>query len=296
MEPDLHELNVGCLRLDPRRATQRCAWISRVSPQTSSPRATHLAVMHTTTAIVNRKGGVGKTTTSVNLAADLAIGGKKVLLIDIDPQGGSTVALGLDKRAMPKTVYNVFVDGANLSDIIQPSGIDGLDIAPCNLVMDNAELCIAPRMARELILRRALAPIHDTYDQVIIDCPPTMGLLTLNALLACDQVVVPVMAEYHSLEGTEDIRQTLAEIASFYEHTPRTRFLVTMTSKVNNHGKAVIKILRDQFGADVYGTVIPRNIKVAEAPSFGKPVSLYAPNSPGAKAYKKFVEEFLNVQ
>ena len=252
--------------------------------------------MHTTTAIVNRKGGVGKTTTSVNLAADLAIRQKKVLLVDMDPQGGSTVALGIDKRNLDKTVYNSVVDGLPLPEIIVPTSISGLDIAPCNLEMDGAELSIAPRMARELILRRLLVAISNDYDQIIIDCPPTMGLLTLNALLACDQVVIPVMAEYHSLEGTEDIRQTLKDIASFYDHRPRTRFLVTMASKVNNHGKAVINVLREQFGDDVYNTIIPRNIKVAEAPSFGKPVALYAPNSPGAKAYKKFAEEFLHEQ
>lgn len=252
--------------------------------------------MCTITAIVNRKGGVGKTTTSVNLAADLALKQKKVLLVDMDPQGGSTVALGIDKRNLTKTVYNSVVDGLPMSDVTLSSSISGLDVAPSNLEMDGAELSIAPRMARELILRRLLAPVNSNYDQIIIDCPPTMGLLTLNALLACDQVVVPVMAEYHSLEGTEDIRQTLEDIASFYDHRPQRRFLVTMASKVNNHGRAVIKVLREQFEGDVYDTIIPRNIKVAEAPSFGKPVSLYAPNSPGAKAYKKFAEEFLNEQ
>jgi chromosome partitioning protein len=252
--------------------------------------------MRTTTAIVNRKGGVGKTTTSVNLAADLAILGKKVLLIDLDAQGGSTIALGINKRTVGKTIYHTFADNDPLVSVIQHTTISDLDVAPSNLDMDGAELLIAPRMARELILRRLLAEVEDSYDQVILDCAPTMGLITLNALLACDQVVVPVMAEYHSLEGTEDIRQTLEDISTYYNHRPRTRYLVTMTSRVNNHGKEVIKVLREQFGKDVYETLIPRNIKVAEAPSFGKPVAIYAPNSPGAKAYKRFAEEFLNEQ
>lgn len=244
-------------------------------------------------AVANRKGGVGKTATSVNLSACLALKGKRVLLIDVDPQGGSTVSLGLDKGAQKVTIYNCLIEGNPLSEAIKNTEIQGLDIIPSNLDMDGADLELAPKMARESVLKRLLTPVN-SYDYVLIDCPPNMGLTTLNALIACTDVLIPVQAEYHSLEGTVDLKQTLADMAEFLGHSPKRRFLVTMVSRATKHSSAVIEILREQFGEEVYNTVIPRNVSVAKAPSFGKPVVTYAPDSAGAKAYWNLAEEVLN--
>jgi chromosome partitioning protein len=244
-------------------------------------------------AVANRKGGVGKTATSVNLSACLALKGKHVLLIDVDPQGGSTVSLGLDKGTQKVTIYNCLIEGEPLSEAIRSTEIQGLDIIPSNLDMDGADLELAPKMARESVLKRLLAPVN-SYDYVLIDCPPNMGLTTLNALIACTDVLIPVQAEYHSLEGTADLKQTLADMAEFLGHSPKRRFLVTMVSRATKHSAAVIEILREQFGEEVYNTVIPRNVSVAKAPSFGKPVVTYAPDSAGAKAYWNLAEEVLN--
>jgi chromosome partitioning protein len=244
-------------------------------------------------AVANRKGGVGKTATSVNLSACLALKGKRVLLIDVDPQGGSTVSLGLDKGAQKVTIYNCLIEGIPLSEAIKSTEIQGLDILPSNLDMDGADLELAPKMARESVLKRLLAPVN-SYDYVLIDCPPNMGLTTLNALIACTDVLIPVQAEYHSLEGTADLKQTLADMAEFLGHSPKRRFLVTMVSRATKHSSAVIEILREQFGEEVYNTVIPRNVSVAKAPSFGKPVVTYAPDSAGAKAYWNLAEVVLN--
>jgi chromosome partitioning protein len=246
-------------------------------------------------AVANRKGGVGKTATATNLAAGLASKGKRVLLIDVDPQGGSTVALGLNKWAQQATIYNALIEGKTISEVIKTTEIPGLNVVPANLDLDGADLELAPKMSRETVLKRLLAPVNG-YDFILIDCPPNMGLTTLNALVACNEVLIPVQAEYHSLEGTADLKQTLSDIAEFLGHKPKRRFLVTMVSRATKHSAAVIEILREQFGEEVYLTVIPRNVAVAKAPSFGKPAVLYAPDSPGAKAYFDLVEEVLNVQ
>jgi len=152
-------------------------------------------------AVANRKGGVGKTATATNLAAGLALRNKRVLLIDIDPQGGSTVALGLDKWAQQATIYNALVEGKPISEVIKSTEVTGLDEVPANLDMDGADLELAPKIARETVLKRLLAPVN-SYDFILIDCPPNMGLTSLNALVACTEVLIPVQAEYHSLEGT----------------------------------------------------------------------------------------------
>lgn len=243
-------------------------------------------------AIVNRKGGVGKTTTADNMAACLAQKGRRVLLIDLDPQGGATVQIGLGKRSLNTTIHQALLGKKTLSEVIHPTEINNVDIAPANIALDGAKVEMDKKLSRETILKRLLKNV-DGYDYSIIDCEPGLTILTLNALVACDDIIIPLQAEYNSLEGTADLMQTLKDVAEILGHRPRRHFLITMVSKTV-HSREVIDILRKEFTTEVFETIIPRNISVAEAPGFGKPVVLYAPTSPGAQAYIKLTEEFLN--
>jgi chromosome partitioning protein len=215
-----------------------------------------------------------------------------VLIVDLDPQGAATVQVGLNKRQLKSTVYDSLVRGKPLSEIICTTPIDKVDIVPANIELDGAKEELVGRIARESILKRLLEPLEG-YDFVIIDCEPGMNVLTLNALLACGEVIVPMQAEYSSLEGTADLIQTMKDVEKYLGHRPEMRFLITMVVKTV-HSREAINMMREQFKGEVFKTTIPRNVSVAEAPSFGQPVVLYSPSSLGAKAYKQFTEEFLN--
>jgi len=243
-------------------------------------------------AIVNRKGGVGKTTTADNMAACLAQKGRRVLLIDLDPQGGATVQIGLGKRSLDTTIHQALLGEKTLPEVIHHTEINNVDIAPANMALDGAKVEMDKKLSRETILKRLLKNL-DGYDYSIIDCEPGLTILTLNALVACDDIIIPLQAEYNSLEGTADLMQTLQDVAEILGHRPKRHFLITMVSKTV-HSREVINILRKEFASEVFETTIPRNISVAEAPGFGKPVVLYAPASPGAQAYVNLTEEFLN--
>ena len=243
-------------------------------------------------AVINRKGGTAKTTTVDNMAVCLAQKGFRVLIVDLDPQGAATVQVGLNKRQLKSTVYDSLVRGKPLSEIICTTPIDKVDIVPANIELDGAKEELVGRIARESILKRLLEPLEG-YDFVIIDCEPGMNVLTLNALLACGEVIVPMQAEYSSLEGTADLIQTMKDVEKYLGHRPEMHFLITMVVKTV-HSREAINMMREQFKGEVFKTTIPRNVSVAEAPSFGQPVVLYAPSSLGAKAYKQFTEEFLN--
>jgi len=248
----------------------------------------HLAMR--VVAFTNRKGGAGKSTSAVNFGACLALSGKRVLIIDSDPQGGATVALGINRWTLEKSYYDSIILGKPLHENIYHTGVKGLDILPANDKLDAAELDLSKAEHPALVLKELINQL-DGYDYVLVDCPPNLGLLTLNAVMASEVVIVPLLAEYHSLEGTEDLRRFMENAEKYFHHRPTRRFLITKFMRSDNHGKQVIEILKEQFKGEVCETIIPKSIRVTEAPSFGQPVVVYAPDSPGSKAYWNFMEE-----
>ena len=244
-------------------------------------------------AYVNRKGGVGKSATADKMAACLAQKGNHVLVVDLDPQGGSTVQFGLDKRSLDgKTIYESLLGLVPLSEVIRHTSVDRVDIAPANTDLDGAKTELDNLENGAFVLKKLLGTI-DGYDYIILDSEPGMSVLILNALIACDEVIVPVQPEYKSLEATADFMETLDLLKEHTGLQPKKHFVITMYSR-SNHTKAAVKELRDSFGDEVFKTIIPRNIAVAKAPSFGKPVVGYDPTSSGAEAYIELTEEFLN--
>ena len=241
-------------------------------------------------SIANQKGGVGKSTTAINLSAALALKGKKVLLVDMDPQGATTVGLGL-RNANP-TIYNVILDEVDIEDVIMPTQIEGLELIPSNIALSGAEIELSSQIGREYILRNKLAKIKDKYDYVIIDTPPSLGILTMNSLVASDEVIIPIQAEYYALEGIGLLLKAIKLVRERLGIPLEIRgFLITMFDKRTNLSKEVKEEVKKIFREKVFRTMIPRNVKLAEAPSHGKPIFLYAPDSRGAKAYMKLAEE-----
>jgi chromosome partitioning protein len=243
-------------------------------------------------AIVNQKGGVGKTTTAVNLGASLALIDKRVLLVDFDPQGNTTSGLGVDKRALANDIYGVLLGGVPLVDIVRDTEIAGLSLAPATINLAGAEIELVSTLARETCLKRALESVVTAYDYILIDCPPSLGLLTLNALTAATEVLIPVQAEYYALEGLSALTNVVARIREVLNPELRiSGVLVTMFDGRTRLASEVLDEVNAYFPEQVFRTQIPRNIRLSEAPSFGKPVVLLDPKSRGAQAYITLARE-----
>jgi chromosome partitioning protein len=243
-------------------------------------------------SIANQKGGCGKTTTAVNLATYLALKGKRVLLLDLDPQGAATEGVGVDKWKLEKSIYDVMVDETPIQEVVKPTAIPGLDIVPSNLDLSGAEMELASTMAREFILKEKLEPLD--YDYVLIDSPPSLGLLTINSLTACDTLIIPLQCEYYALAGMSMLLKVVERVAVKLGNKPQRWVLLTMYDARTSLSKQIADQVKDYFKGEVFRTVVPRNVKLAEAPSFGKPIQLYDPSSSGAIAYEQLAEEVLH--
>jgi chromosome partitioning protein len=247
-------------------------------------------------ALTNQKGGVGKTTTTINLAASLAIAEKKVLVIDFDPQGNASSALGVsrDDISSKKTTYHAIIGQAEMKDIIRPTEMDCLFVAPTTGDLAGAEIELVSSFARESKLKAAIAPIKADYDFILIDCPPSLGLLTINALSAADSFLVPLQCEYFALEGLSQLLFTVSLIRqNLNPSLEQEGIVLTMFDGRNNLANEVVKEVRTHFGGTVFDTVIPRNVRLSECSSFGKPVLLYDIDSKGCLAYLNLAKEVL---
>jgi len=246
-------------------------------------------------AIFNQKGGVGKTTTNINLAACLAMRGKKILVIDIDPQGNTTSGLGIQKKTLELTSYSLLVDDeVNAEDVIIPTGVENLDIMPASVDLAGAEIELVKLGGREKRLKTALDRVRYQYDYMFIDCPPSLGLLTINALTAVDSVLIPIQCEFYALEGVSQLVSTVELVRrSLNPDLKIEGVILSMFDGRTNLSIQVVEEVKKYFGNKLYSTVIPRNVRLAEAPSFGLPITSYDPKSKGAVAYQLFADEFL---
>lgn len=247
-------------------------------------------------AVTNQKGGVGKTTTTVNLAASLATSQKRVLLIDLDPQGNATMGSGVEKRDLPSSVYDVLLGNKTIAQARKPAGTGGYDVLPANRELAGAELELADMPRREMRLKESLQAVMDEYDYVLIDCPPALNLLTLNGLCAAKSVMIPMQCEYYALEGLSDLVNTIRKVRANLNPVLEIEGLLrTMFDPRNALAQQVSAQLETHFGDKVYKTVIPRNIRLAEAPSYGMPVLFHDKASKGTQAYMALAGEMLNL-
>lgn len=246
-------------------------------------------------AVVNQKGGVGKSTTTVNLGAALSVQGKKVLLVDIDPQGNTTSGLGIEKNILPECIYNILVNSKDISDIIQKTKVDDLYLLPATIQLAGAEIELVSAMSREMKLKKSLNKVRNCYDYFLIDCPPSLGLLTLNALTAADSLIIPIQCEFYALEGLSQLLKTITLVKEHLNESLEIEgILLTMYDARTNLGQQVAEEVKKFMLDKVYKTYIPRNIKLSEAPGFGMPIMLYDKKSKGAKAYEKLAYEVIS--
>jgi chromosome partitioning protein len=245
-------------------------------------------------ALVNQKGGVGKSTTAVNLGAALAVQGQRVLVVDCDPQGNTTTGFGIEKSSVAHDVYDVLMQQATVGDVAVSSEIDGLQVVPATINLAGAEIELVSALSRETRLRQALAPISSRYDFVLIDCPPSLGLLTVNALTGAEEIIIPVQAEYYALEGLSQLMNVVRRVREALNPTLHVSgVLVTMFDGRTRLAMEVLDELEKFFPQQMFKTQIPRNIRLSEAPSYGKPVILFDVKSRGAQAYLSLAKELL---
>lgn len=248
-------------------------------------------------AIVNQKGGVGKSTTAINLGAALAEYNKKVLLVDIDPQGNASSGLGLNKTELEYSIYDLLLGEADLEDVIISVPDSDLDIIPANIDLAGAEIELVSQISRENRLKKVLSPRTERYDYILIDCPPSLGLLTLNALTAADGVIVPIQCEYYALEGLGQLLETIRLVQNNLNSDLELEgVLLTMYDSRTNLSEQVAEEVKKHFASKIYDTVIPRNVRLSEAPSFGQSILSYDKRSSGAKAYQNLAREVLNYE
>lgn len=245
-------------------------------------------------SVANQKGGVGKTTTTINLAASIADRGYRVLIVDIDPQGNATSGLGIEKSEIDKDIYNVLIDEVPLKETIHHTSTKKLDIVPTTINLSGAETELISMMARETRLKSAIDTVNDDYDFIFVDCPPSLGQLSINAFTASDSILIPVQSEYYAMEGLSQLLNTIRLVQKHFNKDLGVEgVLLTMLDARTNLGAEVVKEVQSYFNKKVYKTIIPRITKLAEAPSYGQPITEYAPRSRGAKVYDDLAKEVL---
>lgn len=245
-------------------------------------------------AVANQKGGVGKTTTSVNLSSCLAAYGKKVLLVDTDPQGNASSGVGIMKENMEKSVYDVIINGEDMASVVVETDYHNLSLCPSNINLAGAEIELVAENRREYLLKDAIAKIKDSYDYIIVDCPPSLGLLTLNSFVCADSIIIPIQCEYYALEGLSQLTNTIKKIkTAFNPDLELEGVLLTMYDTRTNLSSQVAREVKKYYGQKLYKSVIPRNVRLSEAPSFGQPINIYDKSSKGSTSYMNLAAEVI---